>query len=282
MKNRMRLAWQREVGRAGWPVANRLQCNLHSCGWISDVGVLYKGIWLPAELHDIQLAPWRVSTHTHVYEHRRSHMSWYRRRQGARKNSVWFIYWIISTLGSGSPDRHGDRHSTLGARHSLSAALHPALWLPEVPVNQHALALPLAQQMWYPPRKGPIMAVNPPLPQVPSMGSRRRTERCLASRTEIPPVCVGGWLIGSRAAGMLAGQTYMNIVNRYGAATDVFLLIQQPPWSQSLQYIIKVANISCLSAHNMLQKCYKIVESYISHDSINNIFQLSFADWPIS
>lgn len=47
-------------------MANRLKCNLHSCGWISDVGVLYKGIWLPAELHDIQLAPWRVSTHSHV------------------------------------------------------------------------------------------------------------------------------------------------------------------------------------------------------------------------
>lgn len=50
-------------------MANRLKCNLHSCGWISDVGVLYKGIWLPAELHDIQLAPWRGSRHTHMYSH---------------------------------------------------------------------------------------------------------------------------------------------------------------------------------------------------------------------
>lgn len=58
-----------ERGRTGWPVANRLKCNLHSCGWISDVGVLYKGIWLPAELHDIQSLPWRGSGHTHMFSH---------------------------------------------------------------------------------------------------------------------------------------------------------------------------------------------------------------------
>lgn len=56
-------------GRAGWLLANRLQCNLHSYGWISNVGVLYKGIWLPAELHDMQLAPWRVATNTIACNH---------------------------------------------------------------------------------------------------------------------------------------------------------------------------------------------------------------------
>lgn len=60
-----------EGGRAWWPLANRLKCNLHSCGWISDVGVLYKGIWLPVEQHDIQSASWLgyarmcADTHTH-------------------------------------------------------------------------------------------------------------------------------------------------------------------------------------------------------------------------
>ncbi len=108
MKNGMRLAWQREVsvregGREGWPVANHLQCNLHSCGWISDVGVLYKGIWLPAELHDIQLAPWRVSTHTHMCSHRCTCMRWYGGRQKARQSSVWFIRRIIRKLESSSP-----------------------------------------------------------------------------------------------------------------------------------------------------------------------------------
>lgn len=40
------------------------------------------------------------------------------------------------------------RHSTLQARRTgLSAVLHLALCLPEVPVNQCALALPLAQQL---------------------------------------------------------------------------------------------------------------------------------------
>lgn len=56
-------------GSAGWLLANRLQCNLHSYGWISNVGVLYKGIWLPAELHDMQLAPWRVATNTIACNH---------------------------------------------------------------------------------------------------------------------------------------------------------------------------------------------------------------------
>lgn len=44
-------------------MANLLKRNLHSHGWISNVGVLYKGIWLPAELHDIQSALWQVYSH---------------------------------------------------------------------------------------------------------------------------------------------------------------------------------------------------------------------------
>lgn len=79
MKNRMKLAWQKErerevflwdEGRAWWLSANRLQCNLHSCGWISNVGVLYKGIWPPAcRLGDIQLAPLRVTAQTQTESH---------------------------------------------------------------------------------------------------------------------------------------------------------------------------------------------------------------------
>lgn len=56
----------RRAARGGWQVANLLKCNLHSCGWISHVGVLYKGIWPPVELHDIQAALWQVWTHTHT------------------------------------------------------------------------------------------------------------------------------------------------------------------------------------------------------------------------
>lgn len=71
MKKRMRrgLTERRlceEGGGARWPLANRLKCNLHSCGWISDVGVLYKGIWLPAERHDMQPASWPVYARTHA------------------------------------------------------------------------------------------------------------------------------------------------------------------------------------------------------------------------
>ena len=145
-------------GSAGWPVANRLQCNLHSCGWISDVGVLYKDIWLPAEQHDIQLAPCRVSTHTHMHSFRCTLTHWYRMRQRARQNSAWFICWIIKTRESSTPKQAGT--DTLEAHYtSLSPVL--ALCVPKVPLNQGALALPLAQQLWYLPRPGPIMAVNP-------------------------------------------------------------------------------------------------------------------------
>lgn len=78
-----------EGGRARWPLANRLKCNLHSCGWISDVGVLYKGIWLPVEQHDIQSASWLgyacmcADTHTHTQAGRE-------RNGKQRQSSVWF------------------------------------------------------------------------------------------------------------------------------------------------------------------------------------------------
>lgn len=99
MKSRMRRVWWREVsvrgGRAGWLLANRLQCNLHSYGWISNVGVLYKGIWLPAELHDMQLAPWRVATNTITCNHTDMDVC-----TDTQRHSVWFICWIIKTSKS--------------------------------------------------------------------------------------------------------------------------------------------------------------------------------------
>lgn len=55
-------------GRAWWPPANHLQCNLHSCGWISDAGVLDKGIWLPAELHDIPTCSHALTHETEASE----------------------------------------------------------------------------------------------------------------------------------------------------------------------------------------------------------------------
>lgn len=144
-------------------MANRLQCNLHSCGWISDVGVLYKGIWLPAELHDIQLAPWRVSTHTLTCVHTDAHTCTDTARDGERKRTVCDSYAGLSAHRSPAlPDRHRNRYSTLPAwRDGLTTVPHLALCLPKVPVNQHALVLPLAQQLWHQLRKGPIMAVNP-------------------------------------------------------------------------------------------------------------------------
>lgn len=150
MKSRMRRVWWREVsvrgGRAGWLLANRLQCNLHSYGWISNVGVLYKGIWLPAELHDMQLAPWRVATNTIACNHTDMDVC-----TDTQRHSVWFIQ-ISDTL----------RH-TLHSWHAVQVPCLPylALCLPRVPVNQRAFALPLATQLWYLPKTSLIIAFNP-------------------------------------------------------------------------------------------------------------------------
>lgn len=157
MKSRMRLAWWREVsvrgGRAGWLLANRLQCNLHSYGWISNVGVLYKGIWLPAELHDMQLAHWRVATNTIVCNHTDMDVC-----TDTQRHSVWFICWIIKNIQISDTLRH-----TLHSWHAVQVPCLPylALCLPRVPVNQRALALPLATQLWYLPKTSLIIAFNP-------------------------------------------------------------------------------------------------------------------------
>lgn len=65
----MRIARQSFHESRKWRVANLLKCHRHFCGWISHVGVLYKGIWPPAELHDIQSTLWQVHTHTRTQTH---------------------------------------------------------------------------------------------------------------------------------------------------------------------------------------------------------------------
>lgn len=126
-------------------MANRLQCNLHSCGWISDVGVLYKGIWLPAEQHDIQLAPCRFSTHTLTCTHTDALI---KETESETEQRVIHMpdYQDTRILLSQTDIETGTLHS----KHAMQVSrlvLHLALCLPEVPVNQRALALPLAQQL---------------------------------------------------------------------------------------------------------------------------------------
>lgn len=159
MKNRMRLAWQREFcEREGalWPVANCLQCNLHSCGWISDVGVLYKGIWLPAELHDIQLAPRRVSEHTLTCTH--THMQWYKRRQSKTEQRVIHMldHQDTRTRLSQTDTETDTRHS----KHAAQVPRRPCFVSPWG-ASQSMCPCSAPSTAAVIPGQGPIMAVNP-------------------------------------------------------------------------------------------------------------------------
>lgn len=134
-----------ERGRAGWPVANRLKCNLHSCGWISDVGVLYKGIWLPAELHDIQLAPWRGSRHTHMYSHTYA-LILKETESGAGQRVIHML--IIRTSESISPWQ--TQKQTLYAPNTPRRSLTPSSLCDSLRCQSVSVPLPcpLAQQLW--------------------------------------------------------------------------------------------------------------------------------------
>ena len=107
-------------------------------------------------LQSYMIYSWLLGEPPHTLACSHTHMHRYRRETESETEQR-----VIHMLDyQNLPDRHGNRHSALEARH---AGLSPALALcpPEVPVNQCALALPLAQQLWYLPWTGPIMAVNP-------------------------------------------------------------------------------------------------------------------------
>lgn len=118
--------------------------------------------------------------------HRRTHMHWYEKRQ----KSVWFICWIISTLVSNSLLQTQKQPFYIPSTGILSV-LHLALCLPEVPLNHHDLALPLAQQLWQQLRVGvPSWWIQPML-QAPNTGCKRRKGMFLDSSVE--RVFQGGW-----------------------------------------------------------------------------------------
>lgn len=131
-----------EGGRARWPLANRLKCNLHSCGWISDVGVLRKGIWLPEERHDIQSASWPVYARTCADTDTRAG------REGdeeQRQSSVWFNRWLAGHPSPSLPEPD-TVHSTGGAQVCVLSLLCDSPRCRRVRLPRRC---PLAQQLWY-------------------------------------------------------------------------------------------------------------------------------------